>query len=83
MATLTNEEFGSLLRKFAKSQSSCSWSKAAVQDALQAVETRLDNSKAVINSDIETAAPGVFNAAQKLSILAWATLNFAKREGSI
>lgn len=85
MATLTATELGKMLRQFVRQQAgtTATWDKDALKAALQAVETRLDNSKGVLNTDIETAAPGEFNVAQKLAILAWATLNFAKREGSI
>lgn len=57
-------------------------SKGPTNAASQAVMDRLENSKAILNSDIEDAAPGVHNAAQKRIIFANVAVLFALGEGA-
>lgn len=56
-----------------------SWIKDNLNAAAQAVENRLSSSKSIISSDIETAAPGVFDASDKKRIAATVfQLNYIK-----
>jgi len=80
MAVLTGRQLARMRRKLSD-VGTVTWVKPEVNAALQAIEDRLQASRAVLNSDIETAAPGVFNAAQKRLIFANAAVNFALGEG--
>lgn len=81
MAVVTPQSLAVARRRLATNQTA-TWTRTQVDAAVQAVADRLENSKATINTDIETAAPGVFNAAQKKLIFAVAALDFAKVEGA-
>lgn len=83
MAILTVAELAAIRQRMARQFVPVIWTKAQVNAAVQAVEDRLVASKAVIGADIETAAPGKFDAAQKKAIAAYAVLRYAVGEGAI
>jgi hypothetical protein len=91
MAVLTGAELGEMRRRAARAGVLPSWTKAQVNAALQAIEDRMTGTanvgnrsiKTAIGADIEAAAAGVFNAAQKDDLfLLWSQLN-ARRGGII
>lgn len=81
MAILTATELAAIRKKLA-ANGTVSWVKADVNAASQAIEDRLQASITILNDDIEAAAPGVFNAAQKRLIFANAAVRFALGEGA-
>lgn len=81
MAVLTPKQLAKIRGKLARGRTS-TWDKPQVNAAIQAIEDRLQGSKAILNNDIETAAPGVFTGAQKRIIFANAAVNFALGEGA-
>lgn len=51
------------------------YTKADVHAALQAIDTLVENNRSAINNAIESAAPGVFTAEEKLLLVKiWARL---------
>lgn len=84
MATLTPEELRVIRNAIEKRVNGfgVNYTKAQINAAAQAIEDRLQNSKTVLNNDIESAAPGVFNVPQKKLILAYVALRFAAGEAS-
>lgn len=54
--------------------------KTQMNEALQALETRLTGAKTALNSDIENAAPGVFSVPDKKLLVAEAMHEFMLRE---
>ena len=83
MAQLTSEEGIELMQIMNKNTDSQSWTKPQIRAAFQAIEDRIltPATKQAIAGDIEAAAPGAFNAAQKeLLFMAWTTI-YARRQG--
>ena len=83
MAQLTGDEGIELMRIVNNNTSEQSWTKPQIRAAFQAIEDRIltPGTKNAIASDIEAAAPGVFNAAQKeMLFMAW-TVIYARRQG--
>ena len=80
MAILTIAELARVRKRLAR-ENTVTWLKADVNAASQAIEDRLQASKATLNADIETAAPDKFNANQKRLIFANAAVRFALGEG--
>lgn len=81
MAILTQIQLAKVRRKLSNGRTS-TWNKPQVNAAIQAIEDRLQASKSILNSDIESAAPGIFTVAQKRIIFANAAVNFAVGEGA-
>lgn len=51
------------------------WTKGEAHAALQAIDDLVESNRAAINNAIESAAPGVFTADEKLLLIkAWAVL---------
>ena len=80
MAILTSRELAKIRKRLSEG-TTVTWVKADANAASQAIEDRLQASKATLNADIEAAAPGKFNAAQKRIIFADAAIRFAFSEG--
>ena len=85
MAVLTSQELGELRSIMARNTASQSWTKPQVNAALQAIEDRmrLAATQTTIGNDIETAAPGVFNQAQKNQLFGVWCASAARRLGII
>jgi len=81
MAVLTLVQLAKIAQKLEK-LGTVTWNKSQINAATQAIEDRLQASKSILNSDIETAAPGVFNATQKRVIFANVAVRFAVGEGA-
>ncbi len=83
MATLSPTEVQTLRQSMAGNSSTVHWTKAQFNAAMQAVEDRMQaaSTKTAIASDIEAAAPGVFNAAEKSRLFAIWCLTAAQRLG--
>lgn len=91
MATLTAGECTGLRQLAARRAAAVTWTKPQINAALQAIEDAAQSTsnvgprtlKAYIGSAIETAVPGVFNAAQKDDLFViWCRFN-AARGGTI
>jgi len=83
MATLTSAQLVELMRHVNKNVAEQTWTKAQISAALQAIEDRmlLASTKTTISSDIEAAAPGVFDNNQKNILFAVWCITFATRQG--
>lgn len=81
MAVLNIQQLARISNKLAR-RGTVRWTKPVIYAAIQAIEDRLQNSKAVLNSDIEAAAPGVFTSNEKRLIFANAAVHFALGEGA-
>lgn len=70
MATITNERLAKHRQALSSKLSTVTWTKAQVNAAVQAVVDLLQSpsSRSAVSSEIETAAPGVFNATEKQEI---------------
>ena len=81
MAILTTEQLVSQRNECERSGIGINYTKAQVNAALQAVEDRLTSAgtKTALSADIETAAPGVFTAAQKREIVRAVVRRIAER----
>jgi len=82
MAVLTAGELRNIRNSLERAMNGAAitYTKPQINAATQAIEDRLQNSKATLNNDIEGAAPGVFTVAQKKLIVAYAALRFANAE---
>lgn len=69
MATLNSSELVELRQEMARQATTVTWSKGQINVALQAVEDQFEADKGRYTGAIETAAPGVFNLAQKKDIV--------------
>lgn len=70
MAILASPEFGAIRRDLEDEAIPINYQKAQVNTALQAIEDSFETTcKTALNSAIETAAPGVFTAAQKRAMV--------------
>ena len=81
MAVLSLQQLARISNKLAR-RGTVRWTKPVIYGAIQAIEDRLQSSKAILNSDIETAAPGVFTAQETRLIFANAAVRFALGEGA-
>ncbi len=80
---LTDGQFGFVRRRLRPYYNGpINVTKPDVNAAIQAVYDRMDavSTRQAIGSDIETAAPGAFTAAQKVAIAGVVIEEFAKRE---
>lgn len=84
MATLSASELQTLRQTMTR-QFPPTWTKPQVNAALQAIEdrVRLAATQTAISNDIEAAAPGVFNAAQKARLFGVWCVSAAARLGVI
>lgn len=70
MAMLTSPELGAIRRDLEDESIAITYQKAQVNAAIQAIENSFETTcKAALNNAIETAAPGVFTAAQKRAMV--------------
>lgn len=78
MAALTTAELTDCRNLMEEQDRSCPYTKAQLNAALQACATLLDqaSTKTAINNAIESAASGVFTAAQKVRIFKAAVLRY-------
>lgn len=85
MAALTGPELLELRSLLCRNSETQHWTKAQVGDALQAIEDRirLQSTLTTIGNDIETAAPGVFTAQEKLTLFGIWCASAARRLGII
>jgi len=83
MAVLTDLEKQELRSALNRNLDTQTWTRAQVDAALQAVEDRmgLASTSTAIGGDIETVAPGVFNAAQKQLLFGVWCVSAARRLG--
>lgn len=79
MAALTAPEFAPIRQRLADLVRAPHYRKAQVNAAVQAVEDWFEANQPALGTAIETAAPGVFSAAQKrLLVRAWLLSKFER-----
>jgi hypothetical protein len=83
MAVLTDLERQELRAALCRNTTEQTWTRVQVDAALQAVEDRmrLTSTENAIGGDIESAAPGLFNAAQKRLLFGVWCVSAARRLG--
>ncbi len=83
MAALTDLEKAFLRRRMSSGGATVNWTKPQVNDALQAIEDYIETTaKPGISAAIETAAPGVFSAAEKKLLVARYLKQKAPKDGA-
>lgn len=79
MAVLTQQQLVPIRRFVAKAVGAPRYTKPQINAAAQAVEDWFEANRAALGTAIETAAPGMFNTAQKKQLVAaWLSSKFER-----
>lgn len=80
MAILTSAEKAAIRQEYIKTLATVNITKIPINAALQAIEDWFEANRASLGAAIETAAPGVFTAAQKKNLVKFWLLSKFSRE---